>query len=187
MAGLVQPPGSVVELCHVVRDMDAAIAHWTERFGAGPFFVGEMTFPEGHRYRGEPAMLAIRVAFGFSGGLLIELVEPLDGDASVFTEVLERRGPGYHHVMLREDYDVAHARLTAAGFSVALESTTPLGERCALFDTQAIDGGFVEVMDLHIAFGRLVDEMAAAHADWDGADPQRPLGPLFAKIAGDHS
>ena len=183
---MLQPEGSIIELCHVVADMDAAIAHWTAMLNAGPFFVGEMRFPEGHRYRGTPAMLAIRVAFGFSGGLLIELVQPLDGDRSVFSEALAERGPGYHHVMLREDYDIARARLEGAGFAVALESTTPLGERCALFDTRHLNGGFVEVMDLHIAFGRLTEVMADAHEGWDGAEPQRPLGALFARIAGDH-
>jgi hypothetical protein len=181
---MLQPPGSIIELCHVVADMDAAIAHWTGTLRAGPFFVGEMRFPEGHRYRGAPAVLAIRVAFGFSGGLLIELVQPLEGDRSVFTEVLDKRGPGYHHVMLRDDYDSAHARLTAQGFAVALESTTPLGERCALFDTQAVSGGFTEVMDLHIGFGRLTELMAEAHAGWSGDQPQRPLGPLFASLMG---
>ncbi len=179
---MLQPPGSIIELAHVVADMDAAIAHWTTALTAGPFFVGEMRFAEGHRYRGQPAMLAIRVAFGFSGGLLIELVQPLGGDRSAFSEVLAARGPGYHHMMLREDYDTAFARLATAGHAVALESTTPLGERCALFDTQAINGGFIEVMDLHIGFGRLTELMADAHDGWDGRDPQRPLAGLFAQL-----
>jgi hypothetical protein len=183
---MLQPPGSIIELCHVVDDMDAAIAHWVDVMEAGPFFVGEMRFEEGHRYRGEAALLAIRVAFGFSGGLLIELVQPLEGDRSVFTEVLEARGPGYHHVMLRDDYDAGYERLRSQGFKVALESTTPLGERCALFDTTAVNGGFIEVMDLHIAFGRVTEALAAAHEGWDGSAPQRPLGPLFAQIAGAH-
>src|SRR3546814_20877896 len=132
--------------------MDKAIQHWTTIMGAGPFYVGEMRFEEGHRYRGEPAVLAIKVAFGFTGGLLIELVEPMEGDRSVFTEVLEERGPGYHHVMLRMDFDKGFAQLSEQGYKVALESTTPLGERCALFDTREANGGFIEGMDLHIAF-----------------------------------
>jgi len=183
---MLQPPGSIFELCHVVADLDAAIDHWAGTMRAGPFFTGDMRFEDGHRYRGAPATLAIRVGFGFSGGLLIELVQPLPGDRSVFSEVLERRGPGYHHVMLREDFDSGYARLRAAGHEVALESTTPLGERCALFDTQALNGGFIEVMDLHIGFGRLTEAMAAAQDGWDGGEVRRPLAPLFAGIMGDH-
>ena len=63
--------------------------------------------------------------------------------------------------MLREDFDTGCARMAALGFPLALESTTPLGERCALFDTGPVNGGFTELMDLHIAFGRLTDAMAA--------------------------
>jgi hypothetical protein len=181
---MLQPPGSIIEFCHVVADMDAALAHWTGVLKAGPFFIGDMRMEEGHRHRGEPAVLAIRVAFGFSGGLLIELVQPLPGDQSVFGEVLAAHGPGYHHVMLREDYDTAHARLLQQGFAIALENTTPLGERCTLFDTRAQNGGFIEVMDLHIGFGRLTEAMAAAHEDFTGADPVRPLAPLFASVLG---
>jgi hypothetical protein len=183
---MLQPPGSIIELCHVVTDMDAALAHWIGVLGAGPFFVGEMRMEVGHRYRGTSSILAIRVAFGFSGGLLIELVQPLPDDRSVFAEVLAERGPGYHHVMLRDDYDSAHARLLEQGFAIALESTTPLGERCALFDTRALNGGFIEVMDLHIGFGQLTEAMAAAHEGFTGADPVRPLAPLFASVLGAH-
>jgi hypothetical protein len=183
---MLQPPGSIIELCYVVTDMDAALTHWTGMLRAGPFFVGEMRMEDGHRYRGKPAVLAIRVAFGFSGGLLIELVQPLPDDQSVFAEVLAERGPGYHHVMLREDYDTAHARLLQQGFPIALENTTPLGERCTLFDTRTLNGGFVEVMDLHIGFGELSKAMAAAHEGFTGADPVRPLAPLFASVLGAH-
>jgi len=176
----------MIELCHVVADMDTALAHWTGVLRAGPFYVGDMRMEEGHRYREKPATLAIRVAFGFSGGLLIELVQPLPGDQSVFAEVLTERGPGYHHVMLRENYDTAHARLSEQGFAIALENTTPLGERCTLFDTRAQNGGFIEVMDLHIGFGRLTEAMAVAHEGFTGANPVRPLAPLFASVLGDH-
>ena len=34
-----QPEGSIIELCHVTRDLDAALLHWTRDLGAGPFFV----------------------------------------------------------------------------------------------------------------------------------------------------
>src|SRR3546814_7912168 len=81
----------------------------------------------------------------------------MEGDRSVFTEVLEERGPGYHHVMLRMDFDKGFAQLSEQGYKVALESTTPLGERCALFDTREANGGFIEVMDLHIAFGQVTE------------------------------
>jgi len=180
---MLQPSGSIFELCHVVADLDEAIGHWTRTLGAGPFFVASMHLPDGHRKRGVPAPMAIKVGFAFSGGVLIELIEPLEGDGSIFTEALAERGPGFHHVLLRVDYDEGFARLTEQGFALVTESLTPLGERCALFDTRAVNNGYVEIMDLQIAFGRLTGLMADAHANWDGSsDPVRPLEPLFAQL-----
>src|SRR3546814_17880475 len=95
--------------------------------GSGPLCVCQMRCEEGHRYRVEPAVLAINVAFGFTGRLLSEVVEPMGGDRSVFTEVLEERGPGYHHVNLRRDFDKGFAQLSEQGYKVALESTTQIG------------------------------------------------------------
>ena len=173
-----QPEGSIFELCHVVADMDRALVHWTRTLGAGPFFLAEMRME--HRNRGNPAPLAIKVAFGFSGGLLIELVEPQADDRSVFREALEEVGEGYHHVMLRTDFDKGSERLTRLGFEPALESTTPYGERAVLFDTRAETGGFVELMDLHIAFEGLVGKMSAAAEAWDGhTEPVRALTDLL--------
>ena len=175
---MIQPEGSVIELCHVVSNMDRSIAHWTSVVGAGPFFLAEMRMD--HRYRGRPAPMAIKVGFAFTGGLLIELVEPLAGDDSVFREVLETRGEGSHHMMLRIPYDEGFEMLTKAGYQPALESTTPLGERAVLFDTQASNGGFIELMDLHISFSGMVQKMADAHATWDHkTEPVRPLYDLM--------
>ena len=175
---MLQPEGSVIELCHVVADMDRAIAHWTGVMGAGPFFVAEMRME--HLYRGRPASMAIKVGFAFTGGLLIELIESLQGDDSVFREVMDKRGEGYHHVMLRLPYDEGFKKLTEAGFKPALESTTPLGERAVLFDTQDANGGFIELMDLHISFSGMVQRMSDAHQDWDRkTDPVRPLYDLM--------
>lgn len=184
---MLQPTGSIFELCHVVADLDAAIAHWTTTIGAGPFFVADMHLAEGHRNRGVPAPMAIRVGFGFSGGLLIELIEPLEGDGSIFTEALVERGPGFHHVLLRTGYDEGFRRLSEQGFPLVLESRSPANERCALFDTNAVNGGYIEVMDLHIGFERVTALMADAHENWDGSDPVRPLGPLFAPPGETHA
>lgn len=177
---MLQPTDTVIELCHVVNDMDAAIRYWTTALGAGPFFVGDMEFPEGHFYRGQPCELSIQVAFGFSGGLVIELVRPIKKIPSVFMEVLDSNGPGFHHVMLRTDYDQGFERLSKAGYEVALHGHMPSGERCTLFDTRKDNGGFVEIMDLSPLITRQLGNMARAHLDWDRhTQAVRPLSSSF--------
>ena len=176
---MLQPTGSVIEIAHVVEDLDAAITQFIEFWGAGPFYTAQMTFPSGHRYRGEDAPMAIDVGFGFSGGLLIELIQPLDGDRSVFSEALTARGPGFHHIVRREAFEDGAARYVKAGFDKALELTTAFGERTILFDTTALNGGFLEVTDLNITFEPLMATLSKAHHGWTGDRPRRSLSALF--------
>jgi hypothetical protein len=176
-----QPHHSVIEICHVVRNMDAAIHYWTRTMGAGPFFVGDMEAPTGHVHRGQPGGLSLQIAFGFSGGVIIELARPIDPSIpSVFLEVLNATGPGFHHVMLREDYDKGFERLSRAGYEPAYQGTLPSGERCVLFDTRQDSGGFVEFMDISPLIQRQLENMARAHREWDGrTDPVRSMASSF--------
>jgi hypothetical protein len=183
---MLQPAGSVIEIAHVVTDLDAAVTQFVEFWGAGPFYTAEMRFPTGHRYRGQEAPMAVDVGFGFSGGLLIELIQPLDGDRSVFAEALAARGPGFHHIVRRETFEEGAARYEEAGFEKALELTTAFGERTIMFDTTALNGGFLEVTDLNVTFEPLMATLSAAHDGWAGEEPRRSLTALFDYSAKDN-
>jgi hypothetical protein len=179
-----QPEGSIIELCHVTRDLDAALRHWTCDLGAGPFFVFDVPVLPGQLYYGQPTEVAMRVGFGFSGGVLIELLEQTNGGASPFRDFLEARGEGLHHVMPRCDYDAGFARLSAAGHAVAYAGRMPSGERFCLFDTRAANGAYVELMELSAAMSGSLALMAKAHETWDGVtDPVRGMERL-AEFAG---
>lgn len=45
-----QADGAIIELCHVTRDLDAALLHWTHDLGAGPFFVFDVPVLPGQLY-----------------------------------------------------------------------------------------------------------------------------------------
>jgi hypothetical protein len=174
-----QPDGSIVELCHVTRDLDAALRHWTRDLGAGPFFVFEVPVLPGQSYYGQPTEVSMRVGFGFSGGVLIELLEQTNDGASPFRDFLEERGEGLHHVMPRGDFDAGFARLSAAGYKVAYAGTMPSGERFCLFDTRSVNGAYVELMELSEAMQGSLKRMEKAHAAWDGVTkPVRPISEL---------
>lgn len=171
-----QPEGSIIELCHVTRDLDAALAHWTRDLGAGPFFVFDVPVLPGQLYYGEPTEVSMRVGFGFSGGILIELLEQTNVGASPFRDFLDERGEGLHHVMPRTDYDAGFARLSKAGHNVAYAGQMPSGERFCLFDTRKVNGAYVELMELSEAMLGSLALMAKAHATWDGVtDPVRGM------------
>lgn len=174
-----QPRGSILELCQVVRDMDRALDHWARVMGAGPFFLFDVPVLPGQIYRGAPAQVAMKVAFGFSGGLLIELLQQTSEGQSVFTEMLDAHGEGYHHVMLRIPYDDGVERLSGEGYAMAFSGMMPGGERFALFDTRAGNGGYTELMELSPAMEASLEAMHAAHCKWDGVTrPVRTMAEL---------
>ena len=171
-----QPDRSLLEVCHVVTDFDAALTHWTRDLGAGPFFVFDVPVLPGQLYYGEPTEVALKIGFGFSGGQLIELLAQTNDGASPFRDFLAARGPGLHHVMPRTDFDAGCARLAAVGFEVAYSGQMPSGERFRLFDCCAVHGYYIELMETSAAILQTLALMEKAHASWDGVtDPVRPM------------
>lgn len=174
-----QPKGTVLELCQVVRDIDKALEHWTKTVGAGPFFVFDVPVLPGQRYRGQPTEVSMRVAFGFTGGLLIELLQQTNDGKSVFTEMLDQQGDSYHHIMLRLPYDEGVERLSGQGHEIAFSGQMPSGERFCLFDTRGANGGFIELMETSPPMLESMERMHRAHLAWDGkTDPVRTMDRL---------
>lgn len=170
---------AVIEVCYVTRDMDATLKYWIDVMGAGPFFVGDMALADNQYLRGEPCTQSICVAFGFSGDMLIELVQPLDDRPSLFKEVLDDNGPGYHHIMLRADYDEGVA--TLSDYELAAHGELPGGARYAMFDAREETGGFIEIMEMLPMIKNQFANMEQAARDWDGStDPIRSLASSFA-------
>ena len=102
-------PGSLPGLFHVgwvVGDCAAAQQELSARLGAGPFLsAGEEARFDGVLMRGKPTSFALRIAFGALGGVLLELLEPLD-DRSPHAEFRASHGEGLHHLaFLVPDFD----------------------------------------------------------------------------------
>lgn len=174
-----QAEGAIIEICHVTNDLDAALRHWTRDLGAGPFFVFEVPVLPGQLYYGAPTAVSMKVGFGFSGGVLIELLQQTNDGASPFLDFLRERGEGLHHIMPRIGFDTGHARLSAAGHEIAYSGTMPGGERFCLFDTRATNGSYVELMELSAPMQASLALMEKAHIEWDGiTDPVRGMDRL---------
>ena len=67
--------GKVYQNCYVVNDLDAAISHWVNVVGAGPFFVKRRLDNLVIDYRGTPSSLNIDFALGQAGPVHIELIQ----------------------------------------------------------------------------------------------------------------
>ncbi len=98
-----------------MRDLDAALQTFGPIFG--PFQLMESAL-EGTNYRGQPSDVTLKMAFGRSGPIEIELIEWVSGD-SPHKEALDAGGDGVHHVRFKvDDLATYRARLEEKGFAV---------------------------------------------------------------------
>lgn len=106
------------QVAYVVNDLDAAVRHWADVLGIGPWSVWtlEPSVLNDTLYQGEAAEFSFRHALAWSGPLQIELVQPLAGP-SIFVDQLTTTGPGLNHVgRLVEDHAAASAELRDQGY-----------------------------------------------------------------------
>ena len=176
--------GSIRQIAFVVRDVDAALRHWTDTLGIGPFFVLRRLAPDGFRYRGKPSPPpCLTIALGNSGDLQVELIQQHDTRPSAYRDFLESGREGFQHVsswLTRAEYDATLTRMLAGGAVVVHEGTIPgAGVRFAYFETDCTPGGFMyeiaDVMEPRVQ--PIMMMIADAAATWDGRDPVRELPP----------
>jgi hypothetical protein len=142
------------ELFHigwVVRDCAAAQQELRARLGAGPFLsTGDEARFDTALVHGEPASFALRIAFGALGGVLLELLEPLD-DRSPHAEFLAERGEGMHHLAyLVRDFDeqLAAVRTADPATELLIDGTGPANPvRWVYLDGGAAHGTVIELLE----------------------------------------
>ena len=141
--------GSVVQVGIVVRDALAAASAWTERFALEPAEVIDWP-PEGSgldagsTYRGRPGNFRMRLAFIETGAVQIEFIQPLEGD-NIYSEFLEEKGEGLHHLLFRVPDPIDVARLLEVQVTQSGGSTLDPGAVWAYLETEEILGTIIEL------------------------------------------
>jgi hypothetical protein len=169
--------GPIVQNGYVVRDLAAAMDHWTQALGVGPFFVtSNVRFSE-IVYRGRPSPIAMAVAVAYSGDLQIELIQAKSDAPSIYLDHLAAHGEGLQHVgVLPADYDAALARALAEGVRVAQSGRLESGLRFAYLDTEGTyPGCMVELIENTPGMQRFIEKLKARAREWDGGEPVRFL------------
>lgn len=172
---------SYVQFCYVVHDIDATVAKWIKDFGAGPFYKMDDRALRQRMYRGQPARDEFVAAIGFLGSTILEFVQPLNAEPSIFREILDTRGEVVHHIAPHvrthtpQEYAAVCARYTAAGFKPAAELIVPGFGRNVFFDAVAKYGYFIEVLEVPPEAAHITPQMHAEHLAWNGRDPIRAM------------
>jgi methylmalonyl-CoA/ethylmalonyl-CoA epimerase len=136
--------GAIDQISFAVPNMDDALPRYTAMFG-GPFTVIDVPGLE-VLVRGEPSSTTLRLGFGTTGSIEVELVEVLEGLWPTL-DWLDRHGEGLHHLRYPVD-DVAATRseMIAAGFEVSVESVD--GDFVYL-ESPLLNGMTVELLRTH--------------------------------------
>jgi catechol 2,3-dioxygenase-like lactoylglutathione lyase family enzyme len=112
--------GPATQLGFVVRDLEAAMVWWRAAFGLPTFVCMERgtSQPAPVTYlRGRPVTVETKLAFGFIGGVQIELIEQTNDAPSPYAEFLAAGREGLQHLgHWVADHAAACARVEAAGF-----------------------------------------------------------------------
>jgi Glyoxalase/Bleomycin resistance protein/Dioxygenase superfamily len=117
-----------VQIAWVTRDLTATEAALTSLLSARKWIrmPGVHFSPDTCTYRGHPADFVADIAFSYAGDTQLELIAPVTGH-SVYSEFLDRCGPGLHHICLEaavvEGFDAAVGDAEHNGTPVVMAGT----------------------------------------------------------------
>jgi hypothetical protein len=162
---------------YVVPDIAAAMDHWVEVLGIGPFFYFERVPIEDFRYRGEPSPIEVSIALANSGALQVELIQQRNDAPSMYRDFLERQPQGglQHLAYWTNEFDTALERLPKSGYAIGQSGRIGQRGRFVYFDTEAGPGTVIELSEVSGGKGRFFERIASTAAEWDGTDPIRTL------------
>ncbi len=167
--------GSVRQNGYVVRDIEAAMQHWIEVMGVGPWYHIPEVKTDWFQHRGVDSDMKMSVALANSGDLQIELIQQLNDAPSMYKEFLDAGHEGLQHMSYwSTEYQALYDKAISLGYVVGHEGSIG-GEkgRFAYFDTQAHPGTIIEISDISGLKARTFEHIRKAAVGWDGSEPIR--------------
>lgn len=168
--------GPVMQLAFVPSDFDAAVRHWTQVMGVGPFFLMEDIRLVDMKYRGAPTDAVFDLALAYWGDMQIELIRPKNEAPSIYTGEYGVRDRLHHTCLLLDDIADAYSACERHGAEILVEGK--VGESGAVIyaDPGGGPGHLVEMLQTQPGTHELFGMIKQAGLGWDGNDPLRKLG-----------
>ncbi|MET8873332.1 VOC family protein [Nocardia sp. NPDC004604] len=153
--------GPIFQVAWVVHDLDSAEKEFGEFYGVERWarVPGIHFGPDSCRYRGEPADFTVDSSLGYAGGQQVELIVPVSGE-SLYTEALDRSGPGLHHIAwVPDDFDAALAEVQAAGSQILQHGAfAEIGMESVYFSGGPL-GSYIELLRLSPQVRAMFDDL----------------------------
>jgi catechol 2,3-dioxygenase-like lactoylglutathione lyase family enzyme len=174
--GFGQDVGKIIQTAYVVEDMHAAIDWWVKSAQTGPWFLLDHFLGDGQVYRGSASTADVAIAMAFAGSMCIELIQPLDKNPSVYKEMIDQKGYGFHHLGLAvADVDAEIEAYKAKGYELVFRAPVPTGGAVAYLDNGRNDPGYLELIPATQGMDDAFTRFWQASQDWDGKQPIRPF------------
>jgi hypothetical protein len=146
-----QPLDGMIQMAFVVDDLQAAMRRYGDALRIGPWFLAEHFAFEKLSYLGRPAAPDISLSLGFSGGMMIELIQQHCATPSPYLDAQGRPLCGFHHWAVAAAPDAYAARLkalTGQGYPQVLDAVVAVGSRAAYVAAGPALGGMIELIEI---------------------------------------
>jgi hypothetical protein len=171
--------GAIRQLGYVVDDIEAAMAHWHEIMGVGPWFYNPRVPIEDYVYDGKSYEVHNSVALANSGFIQVELIQTRNDAPSMYRDFMQAGHRGLQHVAYwTQDFDSDLARMEAEGFRQKMGGKVGANGRFVYFAEEGHPGTVIELSEVLGPKGRMFDMIRDASEGWDGSDPVRPFPDL---------
>jgi catechol 2,3-dioxygenase-like lactoylglutathione lyase family enzyme len=135
--------GPIDQISFAVADADEAALRYAALFG-GEFQVIDADMPE-ILLRGRPASVRLRLGFGRTGPIEVELVQVVSGEYPT-KDYLAKQGEGVHHVRFPvSDLKATQAAMEEADYTVTLEGASG-GILFAYLESPDLAGATIELI-----------------------------------------
>ena len=170
--------GACRQIGIVVRDIEAAMQHWSEVCGVGPWFYAEKLAITEFSYRGQRQNdLHISVALANAGEVQLELIQQRCDTPSMYQDFLNAGREGMQHwSSWPADYDAKLKQALASGYTIGQQGDSPRGRFVYLWN-EGHPGTVIEMADLTPGRDRIFAGVREAALNWDGRDPVRLAWP----------
>lgn len=170
--------GDLIQNGYVVRDIEAAMRHWIEVLGVGPWFYIERLPVTDFQYKGQPSPVDMSLALANSGPLQVELIQQRNDAPSLYRDFLNAGHEGLQHLGYgTKTFDADLARLLDTGYAIGHSGTVNGRGPFVYLLTEAHPGTVIELFDMSGGRERVFARIAEAARNWDGRDPIRTTLP----------
>ena len=141
-------PGRIMQTAFVVAELEAGIETFSRQLNIGGWALKDNVLFSELVYRGAPSELKLRSATAYQGEMMYELIQQINDVPSVYRELIDRTGYGFHHFgIIVSDLSAEIARYNAWGFSSAMDvRVAKSGVRAVYIDCTKQGHGMVELL-----------------------------------------